>query len=560
MENNENFKKEKRLQKHDIMKTSEKLLFPKLDNEFLENILRQLVNRQNIIQMFFTKQHASIFSHLIIHVEKNMDAEKLQQSKWVKKVRNHYQIDVCFIYSVRLHHRFSLGHPFIELYCQPSALIYQNKESGDSLMIKRDWKKYKKRFNVFKDRFYHDHDLHKSQVQNLISEGSSNSVFSSYASLIAYDLKYLEELYSGNKSASLSLDERINTLIDYLPDIQKYFVRSSQNNYYLTDLLVKVKEATVDDHVLYKNEMYEAVGIAEQSLYRLIEGRFDELKKLIKKGLFERHEVSCQIDKKPGDIILSVAIETILKAVEVEQIYLYHQITYGEKTTYYLMLIAIGMGNEKLRSLTQSLKSKTGGKYDFVLLGHDRFWIQKNLYQHQNFFANILQDKHLIYLSSQYHPEFHWEVPHNPYHTDLYFYYKSTKGSALQFFTIVNNTKDNFQGLDCLFSLFFLSFCRTYIFVKTYYLPNYLSTQALWELCIYADADIRKYNYMIEQFWTDFFPYLDKHMILHHKLSKLDKEKVNQMNIIVEKLMNELHNLVIEDGLLLGFEQDEKEE
>ncbi|SHL79221.1 hypothetical protein [Flavobacterium xinjiangense] len=539
------------------MKTSKKLSFPKLENEFLENILRQLVNQHSIIQMFFTRQPSFVFSYLIIHIEKNIDAQELQQNKWVEKVKKRYQIYVYFIYSERLHHRFSLGHPFIEFYCQPSAIIYQNKELENPLIIKRDWKKYKKRFNMFEDHFHHDYDLHLSHVQNLISEGSSNSVFTSYSRLIEYDLEYLEELYSGNRSASLNLDERITNLIEYIPDIQKYFVRNSHSKYYLIDLFVKAKEASInDDEAIYKNEMYEAVGIAEQSLYCLIEERFDQLKKLIKKGLFERHDVVSQIDDKPNDIILSVAIETILNSVEVEQIYLYHQITDHEKTTYYLMLIAMGAGNEKLKLITQFLKSKTGKKYDFVLLSHSRYWIQTNLYQHQSFFSKIIQGKYLTYSSNEYLPEFHWEVPHNPYHADLHFYYKPTKDIALQFFTIVNDTKENYQGLDSLFTLFFMSFCRTYIFIKTYYLPNYLSNQTLWQLCIYADADMKKYNYIIEQFWTDFFPYLDRHMILHHKLSKLNKEEVNQMNVVVEKLMSELHNLVIEDGLLLPFKQD----
>jgi len=177
---------------------------------------------------------------------------------------------------------------------------------------------------------------------------------------------------------------------------------------------------------------------------------------LIKKGSFEKHEVLCQIDDKPKDIIVEIAIATILQSVEVEQIYLYHRITYGEKTTYYLLLIATGAGNEKLRLINQYLKSKTGGKYDFVLISHNRNWIQKSLYQHQSFFANIIQGNYLIHSSSKYHPEFHWEVPHNPYHADLYFYYKSTKDSALQFFTIANNTKENFLGLNSIFALFFL--------------------------------------------------------------------------------------------------------
>lgn len=539
------------------MKTSQKLLFPKLENEFLENILRQLVNQHTIIQIFFTKEPSPLFSELIIHIDKNSDAEQLQLNKWVQKVRNRYQINVYFIYSGSLHHRFSLGHPFIELYCQTSALIYQNKESGDSLAITRDWEKYKKKFNVFQDRFYHDHELHRSQVQNLISEGSSNSVFTSYARWIEYDLEYLEELYVVNTFNSLSLAERINNLIAYIPEIQKYFVRTSSNSYYLIDLFVKAKEASInDDEPIHKDEVYKAVGIAEQNLYRLIEDRLDELKKRIKKGLLKKHEVACQINDKPAAIILEVAIETIVKAVEAEQIYLYHQITHGEKTTYYLMLIAIGAGNEKLRVVNQSLKSKIGGKYDFVLLCHSRNWIQTNLYQCQSFFANILQDKYLIYSSSQYHPELHWELPHNQYHADLYFYYKSAKNSALQFFAIARNGNENRQGLDYLFSLFFLSFCRTYIFIKTYYLPNYLSSQALWELCIYADPDIRKYNYLTEQFSTDFFPYLDKHRTLHQRLSNLKKNEVDQMVVIVEKLVYELHNLVIEGGLLSNSEQD----
>ena len=532
------------------MKTSKKITFPKLENEFLENILRQLVNRHNIIQLFLVKSTSSLFSHLIIHTEKNSDAQELQQSKWVQKVRNQYKIDVQFIYSVKFYHKFSLGHPFIEFCCQPSTLIYQNEEFGDSLIIAREWKKYKKKFNVFQKGFYHDHDLYRSQVQNLISEGSSNSVFTSYARLIEYDLEYLEELYSGNNHNSLGLDERINNLIEYVPEIQKYFVKNSGSRYYLTDLFVKAKEATADDDAIYQNEMYEAVGIAEENLYQLIEKRLDELKRMIKKQSFLVEKVPNQIDGKPKDSVLETAIETILNFVEAEQVYLYQQITFGEKTTYYLMLISEGAGNEKLSLISQSLKSRMNGKYAFVLISHSRCWIQKNLYHTQSFFTSIIQEKCLIYSSSPYHPEFHWEVPHDPYHADLYFHYISTKNSAFQFFEIANNPKGNYQGLEYLFSLFFLSFCRTYIFVKTYYLPNYLSSQSLWQLCLYADSDIRKYEYLIEQFWTNFFPYLDRHMTLHHKLSKLDKEEVGQMNIVVEILMDELHNLVIEGGLL----------
>ncbi|MFV8465532.1 hypothetical protein [Flavobacterium sp. LB1P62] len=538
------------------MKTLEKLKFPKLENDYLENILRQLVRQYNVIQMFFTRQQYSEFSCLIINIESNIDAQKLQQSKWVRKVKEHLQINIAFIFSSKLRHHYSLGSPFLAFYCRESAVIYQNNEFENSIFRTEEWQKFKKRFNEYENNFYHDHDLHAWQIKNLISEGSSNSVFISYARLVGYDLDYLEELYLGSKFALVSLDERINNLIQYIPDIQKYFVRNNRNKFYLTDLFTKAKEASAEDDVIYKEEMYEAVGIAQRSLYCLIEKRLAELKKLIKKGLHESSEAVYEIEKKPGNKIINTAIKTILEMSEVEQIYLYHQIVYGEKATYYLLIIGNGIGNEKLISIIQSLKSKIVGKYDFVLISHNRNWIQKSLYQCQSFFSNIIQDKYLIYSSSQYHPEFHWEVPHNPYHADLYFYYKSAKDSAMQFCAVANNTEENYCGLDALFTLFFLSFCRTYIFVKTFYLTHYLSSQALWELCIYADADIRKYNYLTEQFWTDFFPYLDKHRNLYHKLSILNKKEVDQMNVIVEKLMYELHDLVIEGGLLLKSEHD----
>ena len=536
------------------MKTSEKLSFPKLENEFLENILRQLVNQYAVVQVFFTKEPAPLFSQLVIHVKNKEEAEQLQQHKWIKKGENRYQVKVCLIYAARLYHRFSLGHPFIEWYCRSSALIYQNAAAGEPLTIKRDWKKYRKKFNAFQDRFYHDHDLQRSQIQNLVAEGAANSVFTSYARVIEYDLEYLEELYSGNKSAALGLEERINTLTAYIPELQKYFVKKSHNKYYLTDLFAKAKEAAAEEEEINKNEMQQALEITEQGLYHLIEKRLNELKKQIKKASLDKQEVAGQIEEKPTDPMLKLAIETIVKAVEAEQIYLYHQMTYGEKTTYYLMIIADGAGNEKLRAVTQSLKSKTGGEHDFILLCHSRIWIQANLYQYQAFFASIIQDKNLIHAFSPYHSDLHWELPHNPYHADLYFYYTSTKNTALQFLAIANNPKENYQGLEYLFSLFFLSFCRTYIFIKTYYLPNDLSSQALWQLCIYADPDIRKHDYLTEQFWTDFFPYIDKHRTLHQRLSTLKKKELDQMIVIVEKLLEELHNLVIKGGLLNGKE------
>ncbi|MCI9845054.1 hypothetical protein [Flavobacterium pectinovorum] len=541
------------------MKTAAKLSFPKLQNEYIKNILRQLVSQHSIVQVFFTGEPSPLFSQLIIHTEKNTSAQELRQSKWVAKVKTQYQINVCFIYSSKLHRQYALGAPFTAFYCRPAAVIYQNEALEEAVFSTGEWKKYKKKLNAYQNNFYHDHELQKWQIKNLMAEGASNSVFTSYARLLEYNIECLEKLYTGNTCNTLSLDERIRNLTACIPEIQKYFVQTNRNQYFLTALFEKAKQAASEGDEIYKDEMYQAVEITEQNLLRLITERFAELKKRIKKESSKKQNLPGQIDNKPKDSILDTAIESILNSVEVEQIYAFHQIIWGEKTTYYLLLIADTVGNEKVRALTHSLKSKLGDQYDFVLLSHSRYWIQKNLYLYQHFFSRTIQNQNLIWSSAPYHPDLHWEVPFEPSHADLYFYYKAAKNVAFQFFAIANNPKQNYQGLDYLFALFFLSFCRTYIFVKTYYLPNYLSAQSLWQLCSYADSNIRKHHYLLEQFPTDVFSYIDKHMILHHRLSKLDKEQVVQMNLIVEKLIFELHHLVIE-GKLIYSDKDEEEE
>ena len=191
-----------------------------------------------------------------------------------------------------------------------------------------------------------------------------------------------------------------------------------------------------------------------------------------------------------------------------------------------------------------------------VMISHSRYWIQNNLYEYQSFFEKIIKENYLIYSSNEFHPEFHWEEPHKPYYGDLHIFYKSAEKCAEQFSATAHNNEENYCGLGSLFAQFFLSFCRTYIFVKTYYMPNYLSSKTLWNLCIYADSDIKKYNYLLETFWTDVFAYLDANRNVSHGLTRLDAEKVSQMEMIVTKLSNELHKVVIEGGLLKIYEQD----
>ncbi|WP_019974531.1 hypothetical protein [Empedobacter brevis] len=539
------------------MTTPKKSPFFILTSEFLENTLNQLVHDHLIIQIFYKQEKTSAKSHLLISVSKNSDAVKLQSKRWVAEVREQYQVYIYFIDYSRIEYQFSKGHPFIEYYCQQSSMIYQNEDSLPSLLINRNWKKYHKKFNRYEDTFHHDHEIHQLQVERLIAENSYNSVFTSYKKLIEYDLEYLEELFTGNRTFDIDLNIRINKLLIYIPELKQYFVKKNQHQYFISEIFDETKKSIEGDDLIYNSELFDSLRIISDSLYTFISVRFYNLKHLIKKQyekICNGDEDLCPIEGSSKDEILERAIDRILTFAELEQIYFFHQTTYGEVKTYYLLLIGLNVNNEKIKAITHSLMSLFGTQYRFLLVGHDRYWIQKNLREFQSFFVFIMQGKNLIYSSDQYHPEPHWETPHHPQHNDLYFYYKSTLGSSLQFYKLIDGEKENYQGVDNIFALFLLSFCRTYIYAKTYYLPNYMTTEALWQLCIYADKDIHKYHYLFDQFSSNIFSFTDYNMSVHHSIAKVNTEKADQMKMIVDKLMVQLKKTIIEGQLLDGAE------
>lgn len=83
-----------------------------------------------------------------------------------------------------------------------------------------------------------------------------------------------------------------------------------------------------------------------------------------------------------------------------------------------------------------------------------------------------------------------------------------------------------------------------------------MTSEALWQLCIYADKDIYKYNYLFEQFSNNIFSFTDYNMSLHHSIGKVDTEKANCMKMIVKKLMNKLKETVVDGKLLDSFKMN----
>jgi hypothetical protein len=350
------------------MKTPNKSPFSILANEFLESTLDQIARDYSIGQVFYKKEKQSTRSHILVQLNKYADVAKLRLKKWVKEFRDQYQVYVYFIDYSRLEYQLSKGHLFIEYHCQRSSIIYQNEDSRSSILVDRMWKKYQKKFNRYEDAFHHYHEIRRVKIERLISENSYNSVFTSFEELIQYDLEYLEELYSGKRTTDIDVNQRINQLLIYLPELQSFFVKKNPREYFITELFAKVKKAIDEHDIIYNTEMFESLRIIEDSLFTLIEARFYELKHLIKKQyekIYKVDQYEFHREEYPTDEMLDKAIGRILTFIELEQIYFFHKTTYGEVTTYYLLLIGLNVNNEKIKAITHSLTSIFGREYKF---------------------------------------------------------------------------------------------------------------------------------------------------------------------------------------------------
>lgn len=168
-----------------------------------------------------------------------------------------------------------------------------------------------------------------------------------------------------------------------------------------------------------------------------------------------------------------------------------------------------------------------------------------------------MQSKNKIYESHPYHPELHWEEPYKGFfgnYPTIQNFYKATNNSVKQIVRIIENEDKNYQGLPYLFSLFFLSFFRTYIFATLFYEPHYLPSHFLWKLCLYANPELKKVEYRFDEFRLKFFTYLDCNRSLRHRPDNFETEEIEKIKSITVLLMDELNKISEQKKLSISDE------
>lgn len=467
-----------------------------LDNPYLENIANQLIKQGALTQLFMTKE--SERTMLVLAVSSKSDTENIQKSSWITKVSKAFQIDVCILRTSQLEFLRKKGHPFIEFYCHLNNIIFRLEDIQKP--ASEPWKNFKNKFKILEDKFYNEHDLLQRQINLLINENSTTSVFLAYERIFLFHLEFLEELFLGKFNHNQSLNSLISGLTKRLPEIQKHFVKKSSQVYYLTTLFEKARKTCNDNESMYNTEMFSSLKTVETELYKFVSSRLEYLKKAIKKQTSTQNQLLIPFTKIQKKEPYEQAVEKITTMGKIEEIFLFHQQQCSEICRYYMLLISFHLSNEKIQTITQSLETNFPNQ-KFILIAHSRLWIQQNVYTHQSFFQNIMSIQNRIYASQEYHPEIHWESPHTKDYPDLWYMHLGANEMIEQYFNLRNHPlEENSSGLELLFSTAFIRLLRTYIFAKLSYLPNHLAARILWNLCVYANPKLQNVEFFFGKF------------------------------------------------------------
>lgn len=522
------------------MKTSIETKFSKVENEALGEKLSQLTHEFPIAYIFYHSGKATEPAHIVIITSQNEHVEAIESRKWIRNSITTSNVLFHVISQRKMDFEYRAGNPFIARYCQKSAIIHHAPQTKERAEI--DWHSFKKKYKKYTQDYYHDHDILLSEANRGQRLGSLTGMYLSYLSVFEYTIRFLEILCIGHPFDSIDLHQRIRQLAHFVPRIEGVFVKKNGNEYYLVAELEEAKEvADGGDEIRLNDSLFESIVLAELQLHKLVTDRFLELKKQLKSGVSVE---KCIGD--PGssseDKELSSIIAIIVEVREVEEIYLFHQSQNHYTTTYFLLLIGKGLGTEILNQILQSVKAKSEGKLEVVLIGHTRIWIQTNLFFHQAFFKKVMVPKNLKYQSNKNHPAIHWENPYTPEYPDLDHYYNSSIKLAAQYFVLRNNAEnENNEGLGELFGRAVLRILRTFIFSKLSYLPNYLPAFNLWKFCVYAEPKLENVEFLYEKCsGENFFTELGNYNRFYHGISLLTTDKLSVMDEILKFLLPKL--------------------
>ncbi|MCX8523552.1 hypothetical protein OF897_06420 [Chryseobacterium formosus] len=534
------------------METKNKIDIP-LHNEIIRNQISQTIKEFSVLQLHFFKTENSEYTEILILMKETKEAETLRIRPWIGKAAEAYKVHIYISYYHKAEYQLKHGNPFYQYYADPSAIFWKGDNVDELLQTYGTKKEFKKKRNVFKEKFYHDHDILMTEVEKFRSRRMYASAFQSYLTVFEHNIEYLENLFMGWISYGKNIHHRLKHLMRYIPELKKVFVMKDEHSFYLIGKIEEsIKAAEEDDESFVSSESFGAVKAAEEQVYRMVVDRFSELGKMTAFKKTEHWATAAEDTAVLSDVRLEKAVETIVERLSPEEIYMFHKKeSYSQNGTekvvyYYLLLIGEGLGDNSLYDTQQSVRDKSRGKVNVIILGHRRFSIQDRLFQSQEFMHKIMTDENRVYASHRYHPPIHWEYLSSDEHGDVCIYYNRMIKTVKQYFVVREKADaENDELFFLLFSHALMRILRFYLYCSlSNYFPNFSKMDDTWNLCLYADPSLEKIEFLFEKISPEFFRLTNSFLKYTDRSYCFQNNELPVMDEILNTLLGKLEKLI----------------
>lgn len=539
------------------METKPKISIP-LDHEVIRNQISQTIHEFSVLQLHVLKPENTPSAEVFILMKNQKEAETLRTRRWISRAAT----AGVFIH-ISSHHKaefqLKLGNPFFQYYADPSTMVWMNDEVDKPLKAHPTKKAFKKKLNVFKEKFYHDHDLLRTEAHKFYAGQMFAAAFQNYLTLFKLNVEYLENLYMGCNFFDSDLHTRLRQLTRFIPQLQKVFVMKNEQTFYLISKMEEsVSEAEDGGESDIWSEHYGAVKSTESKVYRMVDDRFSEFSHLV------RFKKSSSVINHPAngaeskDLLFEKVLKTVITKLAPEEIYLFYRKETGapnpeeKQTLFYLLVIGDGIGNSAIEDIQHSVSDRSNGRTTVVILGHSRLYLQNNLYKHQRMMQQIITAENKVYQSNDFHPPLHWQdaVWDSDWASDMNF--RTVKDFVAQYFNLRHHVQqDNHCGLAQLFAQSIMRLLRMYVYAALpFYMPHHLNTFSIWKLFVYTDPSMEKIEFLFQKLSADFYKLIDYYLKYSDSIARSSSEELVIMDEILNTLTEKLEHLVREKNLI----------
>lgn len=302
----------------------------------------------------------------------------------------------------------------------------------------------------------------------------------------ANDIAYLELMLFGITYENKTLTQRILLLERFIPKMKSLFVKKDEDTYYLIDYILN------DDDSGYYDNFGQSFKWIQKQLYKLVHETYAYyLDRIVNHKPFKK-------DKDLGvynhELMENKALSNLKKFENVEEIYLFHQITtFDYEQSYkhfYIFIVLKDKPNKEFKDYLYNIQQYPIKNVRITSIYYTRYHIQKELYEYQWFFKKAMKYK---IFSSGYHPKIHWLNRKISYLDDLEFLLNQNLDTYQKDIKPILNNNENIISIKTeILRSFIAKQLQLFIFSEIIFKPQTKNLITLFYLVIYANANFLK--------------------------------------------------------------------